>query len=206
MTKSDLPPDRGTGIAGVAAGTLLFVSVFAEIVRPVQRPDGSVTAPGLFAAYLTVWTLGAVALVVALSRLRHWPDLPRAARVGRRTSVAGAVLLVGFGVAVAATSLVGGSPWEPSFVLFGLGLLLTVVGHASLGVGLRRREHLRPESGLLVLAAGGALVAVLVFADPWHDLGLAVFDAAWVALGARLLGAARASGPSSVDNRSMSSA
>ena len=57
-----------------------------------------------------------------------------------------------------------------------------------------------------IVGALGTVVAGGVEADPWHDLGLAVFDAAWVALGARLLGAARAAGPSSVDNRSMSSA
>lgn len=204
MTKPDIA--RRTGVAAIAAGSLLFVSVFAEIAHPVQRQDGSVTQAGIFAAYIALWTLGAAALVAALRWLAQLVELPRAARVGRRISLAGAVLLLAFGAVVAVTALESGSPWEPSFVLFGLGLLLTVIGQVTLGIGLRRREHLGPAAGLLVVAAAGALVAVLVFADPWHDLGLATFDAAWVALGARLLIVSRGTGAGSVNNRSMSSA
>ena len=79
--------DRRTGRAAVAAGVLLSASVAAELVWTVQRPDGAVTNLAGFALYLTAWTAGAVALVVALlglggTRSAAGP-LPRIGRIGR---------------------------------------------------------------------------------------------------------------------------
>jgi hypothetical protein len=47
----------------------------------------------------------------------------------------------------------------------------------------------------VLAAAAGALVALGVAADPWHDLGLFLFCGAWVALGLRFRGPARAAAP-----------
>jgi hypothetical protein len=191
----DLRPsasDRRTGFAAVAAGVLLFLSVAAELVHPVQASDGTVLELGLLVAYIAAWVLGAGSLLVGVLGIgRPGPDgtstLRRGGRIGRRASITGAGLLLAFGVVFLVGLLVTGKPVEASFVLFGLGLLALAAGQIMLGFGLRRSDALGPWWLALVVAGVGALVAVLVFTAPWHDLGLLTFDAAWVALGARLL-------------------
>jgi hypothetical protein len=154
----------------------LAASVAAELVHPVQHPDGSLADPALFAGYLTVWTVGAAALVVAVL------GLP-AGRVARAVAGAGAGLLLAFGVVVVVSALTTGTPWEPSFLAFAAGLLLSAVGAVLIGVRLRAWQ--------LYVAAAGALVALLAPSDPWHDLGLLLFCAAWATLGVALLRGAR---------------
>lgn len=39
----------------------------------------------------------------------------------------------------------------------------------------------------LAVAVAGVVLAVVTEADPWHDLGLFVFEGAWIALGITLL-------------------
>ena len=190
-------PARRTGLAATAAGALLFVSVAAELVWPVQRPDGSLTEPALFVAYVTAWVVGAGALLLALRDVGGAPDgsppnLRRGGRIGRRLSLAGAALLLAFGAVALASALATGAPAEAAFLLFALGMLLTIVGQAMLAFGLRRSGALGGWWASLLVAALGALVAVVAVADPWHDLGMFAFDAAWVALGVRLLIGARA--------------
>ena len=169
----------------MAAGVLLFASVAAEILRPVQEPDGTVTDVAGFAVYLAAWTLGAAALVVALLGLGERTG-SRAGRVGRAVSLAGAGLLVGFGAVGLVTALVSGAPAEWSFLLFAVGLLLLVVGAVPLALGLRHR--LAGWWVAVLVAGAGGLVALGAEADPWHDLGLFLFDAAWVAIGLGILG------------------
>jgi hypothetical protein len=182
-------PQRRTGIAAVSAGVLLFGSVAGELVHQVQRPDGTVTEPVLFAVLLGAWTLGAGALIVAIAGISAARDRcdERRRVAGRRTSLVGAGLLCAFGLAVLVAGLVSGRPVEASFLLFALGLLLTAVGQTMLALGLRRTGSPGRWSLALLVAAAAALAAVLVFSDPWHDLALFTFDAAWVALGLRLL-------------------
>jgi hypothetical protein len=75
--------------------------------------------------------------------------------------------------------------------MFGLGMLFIIAEHLALGVGLRKAGR-RPV--LVAPAAGGgagALVAVGVPLDPWHDLGLLFFELSWVAFGVHLVGRAR---------------
>ena len=186
---------RRTGGAAVAAGVLLAASVAAELVWGVQRPDGTVTNLAGFALYLTVWTAGAVALVVALlglggSRPAAGP-LPRVGRIGRGIALSGAALLVAFGAIGLVTSLIDGAPAEWSFLFFAVGLLLIMVATVPLALGLRRTGALGGWWLTLVVAGVGALVALGAAEDPWHDLGLFVFFAAWVVLGLRLLVVAR---------------
>ena len=172
-------PDRRTGGAAVAGGLLLAASVAAELVHPVQEPDGSLTDPALFAVYLTVWTAGAAAMVVALSGLRA-PG--RLARIGRALGLIGAALLVAFGLVVVASALATGAPLEASFLAFALGLLLLAVGSVLLGLGLRRSRAVGGWWAALPVAGAGALVALLV--EQGHDAGLFVCFAAWALLGA----------------------
>jgi hypothetical protein len=183
--------DRRTGGAAVAAGALLFASVAAELVRPVQGPDGTVTNLAGFALYLTGWTAGSVALVVALLGLGRARSaagpLPRTGRIGRGIALAGAILLVAFGVVGLVTGLLGGTPAEWSFLLFAVGLLLMLVAAVPFALGLRRAGGLGGWWIAVLVAGAGALVALGAAVDPWHDLGLFLFFAAWIALGVRLL-------------------
>jgi len=174
-------PDRRIGGAAVAGGLLLAASVGAELVHPVQNPDGSVVSSALFAGYLGVWTLGAAALLVSQLGLRRTPGLSGVGRAGAMVSVAGTGLLLVFGLVVVVSALATGVPLEASFLAFALGLLLLAVGSVLLGLGLRRAGAVAGWWVVLPVAGSGALVALLV--EQWHDLGLFVFFAAWVLLG-----------------------
>jgi hypothetical protein len=178
-------PDRRTGGAAVVGGLLLAASVGAELVHPVQDPDGSVVAPALFAGYLGVWALGAAALLVAQLGLRRTPGLPAVGRAGAVVNLAGTGLLLAFGVVVVASGLATGTPLEASFLAFAIGLLLLAVGSVLLGLGLRRCGAVGGWWTTLPVASVGALVALLV--EQWHDLGLFVLFTAWVLLGAGCL-------------------
>lgn len=184
---------RRTGLAAVAAGVLLLAGVAGELAVSVQADDGAITRPWLSAAYTLTWVLGSAALVLALRGLRRLspPDMSRGRRSGRtgyRLSITGAWLLVAFGVVHLVTGALSGTPSEASFLLFGLGLLLSVVGQLLIGLHLRRSAEVGRWWVVLPAAAAGLLAGVVIPVDPWHDLGLFAFDAAWVALGAHLLG------------------
>ena len=186
---------RRTGNAAVAAGVLLSASVAAELVWTVQRPDGTLTNTAAFALYLVTWTAGALALTGALmglggSRPAAGP-LPRSGRIGRGIALAGAVLLAAFGVVGLATALVSGAPAEWSFLLFAVGMLLLLASAVPLALGLRRAGGLGRWWIAVLLAGAGALVALGAPGDPWHDLGLFLFFAGWVALGLRLVSRGR---------------
>ena len=174
-------PDRRTGGAAVAGGLLLAASVGAELVHPVQNPDGSVVSPALFAGYLGLWTLGAAALLVAQLGLRRTADLPGVGRAGAVVSLAGTGLLLVFGLVVVASALTTGAPLEASFLAFALGLLLLAVGSVLLGLGLRRAGAVGGWWVVLPVAGAGALVALLV--EQWHDVGLFVAFLGWALLG-----------------------
>jgi hypothetical protein len=175
-------PDRRTGGAAVAGGLLLAASVGAELVHPVQDPDGSVVSPAAFAVYLGLWILGAVALLVAQLGLRRTPGLPTVGLAGAAVNLIGTGLLLVFGLVVVASALATGAPWEASFLAFAIGLLLLAVGSALLGVGLRRSGAVGGWWTPLPVAAAGALVALLV--EQGHDAGLFVLFLGWALLGA----------------------
>jgi hypothetical protein len=80
-----------------------------------------------------------------------------------------------------------------NFVLFGLGFLLLFVGHLLLAAGLR--DALGRAWVLPLVGAAGILVAITLDVDPIHDLGLFVFEGAWVALGVVLLRRAKPGRP-----------
>ena len=173
--------ERRTGGAAVAGGLLLAASVGAELVHPVQDPDGSVVSPALFAGYLGLWTLGAAALLVAQLGLRRTAGLPGVGRAGAVVSLAGTGLLLVFGLVVVTSALTTGAPLEASFLAFALGLLLVAVGSVLLGLGLRRSGAVGGWWAALPVAGAGALVALLV--EQGHDAGMFVLFAAWVLLG-----------------------
>ncbi|TFV78315.1 hypothetical protein E4P39_03585 [Blastococcus sp. CT_GayMR19] len=191
MTDPTTAARRRTGAAAVAAGFLLAASVAAELVRSVQTSDGSVTDLPAFALILTTWVAGAGALILALlglggSRSAAGP-LPRAGRIGRGFALTGAGLLAAFGVSGLVSGVLAGAPAEWTFLLFAVGLLLFLVASVPLALGLRRAGGLGGWWVTALVAGAGVLVGLGATADPWHDLGLFVFFAAWVALGLRLL-------------------
>ena len=183
---------RQAGKSAIAAGVFLFLSVAAELIRPVQEKNGTVTNRGLFAVYVALSVLGAAALVYTLIRLRKLDtasgqERSRSGRVGIWLSLAGGVLLVLFAFTAGATGIVQGAPLEASFALFGVGLLLLVIGQTTFAFAMRRRRVLGAFWLAPFIGAIGALVAVVVFISPWHDIGLFTFHAAWVATGIRLV-------------------
>ena len=120
-------------------------------------------------------------------------------------SVAGAALIAASGAGTLLTGLLSGVPAGGAFVLFGLGMLLVIGGHIALSVGLRRAGVLRSWWATPLVAAVAALVAVGVPLDPWHDLGMVAFEAAWAVFGAQLVRrAARTSRARSYRDRQVS--
>ena len=91
------------------------------------------------------------------------------------------------------------------FALFGLGLLLATVGQLLFAPGLR--EVVGIAWSLPIVAAIGAVVALTtdayLRAGPWtlpstHDIGLFVFEGAWVAFGATILNQRRVMRPAAL--------
>ena len=108
-------------------------------------------------------------------------------------ALAGVALLGLFAVQVVITVAVTGDV-PGNFILFGLGFLLLFVGHLLIATGLR--DALGRAWLLPLVAAAGIIVAITLNVDPIHDIGLFVFEGAWVALGvALLLGAERGPRP-----------
>ena len=90
------------------------------------------------------------------------------------------------------TAVATGTPLEASFWLFLLGFLLLIVGSVPLALGLRRSGALGGWWAAVLVAGGGALLAMATL-SPWHEVGLFTFDAAWAALGLRLVAVSRRS-------------
>ncbi|MBA2769480.1 MAG: hypothetical protein H0U35_10195 [Sporichthyaceae bacterium] len=180
------------GRAALAVGPLLILSTGVELVHRVQAPDGTVVEPVVFALLIALWGIGMLCVGVAALDARGLhreaaAPLARAGRIGVRLVVAGSALQVLFAAVVAVSAAAAGKPVEASFVLFGLGFLLLVVGGVLLGVGVWRARVVPSGATPLWVGAAAALVAIVVFTDPWHDIGLFVFAGAWSALGVTLL-------------------
>jgi hypothetical protein len=124
-----------------------------------------------------------VALAVALWGLRGL-TVTRMGRVGSRISLVGVALLGLFGVQVLVELIRTGDIPE-NFVLFPLGFLLILVGQLLFARDLR---HAIGRAWVLPLVAVAGLIVALGAGDnPIHDIGLFVFEGAWVALGVALL-------------------
>ena len=109
-------------------------------------------------------------------------------RSGPSDVVVGVAFLGLFAVQAAVTAAVTGDI-PGNFVLFAVGFFLLFVGHLLIAPGLR--QTLGRAWMLPWLGAGGILVAITLDIDPIHDIGLFVFEGAWIALGVTLLRADR---------------
>src|SRR6266498_2434496 len=175
-----LRPESRTGVAAILAGVLIFAGQAGELafgpLSDAQKPVA-----------VTLTGLGIAALVVAIWRLGSLVTT-RIGRIGWRVTVAGVAFLGLFAVQALITVAVTGDI-PGNFVLFAIGFLLLFVGHLLIAPGLR--DALGRAWVLPLVGAAGILVAITLDIDPIHDIGLFVFEGAWVALGVALL---RASG------------
>ena len=168
-----LSPGSRTGLAAILAGLLYFAGqagelAFGNALNPLWV---ALVALGIAAFVVAIWGLGGLVST-------------RTGRIGWRVCIAGAVLLGLFAVqAVITLALTGDIPGN--FILFGLGLLLLFVGQVLIATALR--DALGRAWILPLVGAVGIIVAITLNIDPIHDIGLFVFEGAWVALGIALL-------------------
>lgn len=175
-----------TGTAAITAGVLLFLSnLFGEFLLPAQK-NGEIVRLALFLVYVAAYGLGALALVLALRGLaivhRGRGELTRAGYNGLGVAAAGAALLALFSALYFATAAVTGDAADAAFFLFALGFLLLIGGSLTAGVSMIRARTQRRLGALLLVTAAAAIVTIVTPA-PIHDLGLFMFDAAWIGLG-----------------------
>src|SRR5438094_4204222 len=92
------PTVQRTGTSAIAAGLLLFASVFAEYLFSAEH-DGKITNVPVLSLYIAGFVAGTAALIVALNGLRVLPahaSLRRAGRVGFWTAIGGGIFLLLF--------------------------------------------------------------------------------------------------------------
>ena len=173
-----MPNPMRTGVAAILAGALIFAGHVGELVFG-SRSDV------VIAVYVALAGGGILALGVAFWGFRELLGGSRLGRIAAWTGIVGAALLAAFAVHASIEVARTGDVPE-NFLLFALGFLLLFLAHILLAFPLRR---LPIGIGWLLspLAALGVIVALATDADPIHDIGLVVFEAAWVALGVLLL-------------------
>lgn len=170
--------DRRTGAAAILAGLLLFAGQAGELV--LGSPSLAMDL-----LFVVLGGVGLLALAVAVWGLRALVASTRRGRIGWWLGVVGTGLLTLFAVQAAASMIRTGQVPE-NFILFLLGFALLVVGQVLFAADLRRRLG---WGGWMPLVAAVGLVVALTATDelgPTHDIGLFVFEAAWVALGVAL--------------------
>jgi hypothetical protein len=164
-----------TGLAAILAGVLYFAGQGGQLVFGDDLPDGVYTGFG---------AAGFVALAVALWGLRELIAGTRLGRIGIRLALGGVGFLGLFAIHVI-VELIRTSDIPDNFILFAIGFLLVLVGQ------LLFARDLRPALGrawvLPIVAVAGLVMALFLDAVGLHDIGLFVFEGAWVALGVALL-------------------
>jgi hypothetical protein len=164
---------RRTGTAAILAGALFFAGQGGELV--FDDPEGLFVALGI---------AGFVALAVAVWGLRELVGATRMGRVGIRMALGGVGFLILFSVHLA-VELVRTGEVPDNFILFLIGFLLILVGQ------LLYARDLRPVIGRAwlfpIVAVAGLVMALFLNSIGLHDLGLFVFEAAWVGLGIALV-------------------
>jgi hypothetical protein len=182
------------GVAAITAGVLLFLSnLFSEFLLPGEK-DGEIVRLGLGLVYIAAYGVGAVALVLALRGLstlhRRRGELTRAGHNGLRVAAAGAALQALFAAVYFATAAATGDAVDAAFFLYALGFLLLIGGSLTAGVSMIRTGVQRPV-GALLLVAGAMAIVTIVTPAPVHDVGLFLFDTAWIGVGLVLIRPAR---------------
>lgn len=177
-----------TGAAAITAGVLFALSnLFSEYLFPGEK-DGEIVRLGLGLVYVAAWGLGAAALVLALRGLAflHRGELTRAGRNGLRAAAAGAALQALFAAVYFTTAAATGDAADAAFFLYALGFLLLIGGSLTAGISMLRTGARRRLGALLLVTAAAAIVTIVTPA-PAHDVGLFLFDAAWIGVGLVLI-------------------
>ena len=166
---------RRAGVAAILAGALYFGGQGGELIFGSPEFVG-----GLFVA---LGIGGFIALGVALWNLRGLM-VTRLGRNGMRVALGGFVSLALFSVQLT-VDLIRSGDLPENWLLFAIGLLLVLVGQLMFARDLR---HAIGRAWVLPLVAVVGLVAALAGGEnPIHDIGLFVFEGAWIALGLALL-------------------
>lgn len=164
---------RRTGTAAILAGALYFVGQGGQLLFGDDIPD---------AVYAAFGVTGFVALAVALWGLRELMST-RLGRWGMRLALVGVAFLLLFGVQLAVELIRTGDIPE-NFVLFAAGFLLILLGQ------LLFARDLRPALGwgwlFPIVAVAGLVLALFLDTVGLHDIGLFVFEGAWVGFGLAL--------------------
>jgi hypothetical protein len=169
---------RRAGNAAVVAGGFVFVGHVGGIAF-------AASSDAVLALFVASFPLAAAALGLAVWSLRGIPG--RVGLGGIRVGLFGSLCLVVFG----AQSLV--SVWRTgelpdTYAVLGTGVVTLLVGQTLLALDLRRRLI---GAWPLLAAADVGLMLSLVDVGPSRDLGLILFECAWVAFGLLLFRAAQ---------------
>jgi hypothetical protein len=168
-----------TGVASILAGVFYFIGQGGELVFGDSIPGG---------VYVSFGAAGFVALAVALWGLRELIAGSRMGRIGIRLALIGVGFLLLFGVQLF-VELVRTGDIPDNFILFAIGFLLILIGQ------LLFARDLRPALGqgwvFPIVAVAGLVMALFLDAFGLHDIGLFVFEGAWVGLGIAVLRAGR---------------
>jgi hypothetical protein len=140
------------------------------------------------ALWIGLGVAGIVALGVALWGMRALIEGTRRGRRGVNIALAGFVFLGGFAIQLV-VELVRTGDVPENFVLFAIGFVLVILGQAMFARDLRAR--LGHAWVLPIVAVVGLVFGLGGGENPVHDLGLFVFEGAWVALGIAILRADR---------------
>jgi hypothetical protein len=172
-------PHRRTGLAAVLAGLLFFAGQGGQLV--LGSPSRAVDV-----LLVVLAGAGLIALGIAVWGLRGLVWTNRRGRAGWWLAIIGAGLLTLFAVQ-AGISMVRTGQVPENFVLFLFGFLLLAVGQVLFAANLR--QHVG-RAWLMPLVAVAGLIVALTATDalgPTHDIGLFVFEVAWVVLGVALI-------------------
>jgi hypothetical protein len=173
---------RRTGVAAILAGALIFAGQAGELV--FGSPSDAVGA-----AFIVLFAGGVLAFGIAFWGLRTLLRGSRTGQIATWLGIAGCVLLAAF--AVQATIEVARTGDVPeNFIVFALGSLLLLVADVLIAFPLQRLP-IGAAWALPLVSVAGLVVALALDFDPVHDIGLFVFEGAWVALGVFLLRAER---------------
>jgi hypothetical protein len=166
-----------TGIAAILAGVLFFAGQAGELVfgSPSDLVDG---------VFVGLVIASFVALAIALWGLREVIAGTRVGRIGMRLALAGVGVLGLFAVQLV-VELIRTGDIPDNFLLFGIGFLLILVGQVLFARDLR--PALGPAWVLPIVAVVGLVMALFLNSVGLHDIGLFVFEGAWIALGIALL-------------------
>jgi hypothetical protein len=176
---------RRTGVAAISAGALIFAGQGGELV--FDSPSDVVDT-----LFVALWAGGVVALGFAFAGLRVLLRGSRAGQAAAWLGIAGSALLAAFAVQTMIEVARTGEVLE-NFVLFAFGFLLIFLAHVIVVLPLRRLSVRGAWAMPLVALGGGLATPVATDADPAgrvpsvHDLGLFVFEGAWITLGVILL-------------------